>query len=216
MINVIIVDDHALFRLGLKASLSGDSYPDIAVTGEADSGKSLFALLKIVPADIVLLDIILPDMSGVEIARCLRTDYPEIKILAISAENTASVVEALMDIGINGFISKRQAVATELVTAIRMVMDGSEYFGTDISSIMYKVYNAKNKSVTASAEFTERELEIIALCHEGLLSKQIADRLFISPRTVDTHKNNIFKKLGINSTMEMVRYALKNGIIELN
>ena len=214
MIDVILVDDHALFRLGVKGALTG-RYPDIRVTGEADSGKALFHLLELIRADIILLDIVLPDMNGVEIARRLRKDYPEIKILAFSAENTEEVVRTLMDIGIDGFISKRQSSANEPAEAIRSIMNGLKYFGKDIAAIIYNIYVSKKKTAEVTPEFTEREKEIIYLCREGLQGKQIADRLNISPRTVDTHKNNIFKKLGINNTMEMVQYALKQGIISI-
>ena len=214
MINIILVDDHALFRLGVKGALAG-KHPDIRVVGEADTGKALFHLLETTRADMILLDIVLPDMSGIETARRLRKDYPEIKILALSAENTEDVVRAVMDTGINGFISKRQSSADEPAEAIRSIMGGLEYFGKDIAAIMYNIYVSKRKTTEVTSEFTEREKEIICLCREGLQGKQIADRLDISPRTVDTHKNNIFKKLGINNTMEMVQYALKQGIINI-
>ena len=214
MTNVILVDDHALFRLGVKGVLAG-LQPYICVAGEADCGEALFRLLETTIADIVLLDIVLPDMSGIEIARRLRKDYPEIKILALSAENTEDVVKTLIDIGINGFISKRQSSAEELSEAIHCIMDGMEYFGKDIANIIYRIYVSKKKTAEITPEFTEREREIIRLCSEGLQSKQIADSLKISSRTVDTHKNNIFKKLGINSSMEMVQYAFKRGIITI-
>ena len=214
MIQVIIVDDHPLFRNGLKASLK-DSYSDICVTGEADSGAALFRLPALSTADLVLLDINLPDISGVEIARRLRRDYPAIKILAISAENTAETVKSMLEAGIEGFISKRQGDVDELVEAIRTVMSGLEYFGRDISAIIYEVFVAKKKTTTVTPEFTEREKEIILACRDGLLSKEIADRLGISTHTVKAHKNNIFAKLGINNTMEMVQYALKKGIIRV-
>jgi DNA-binding NarL/FixJ family response regulator len=214
MIHVIIVDDHALFRIGVKSAMSGQ-YPDILITGEAECGSELFSLLETAEVDIVLLDILLPDMSGIEIARRLRMEYPALKILAISAENTAEIVRSLLDIGIEGFISKRQSGVNELAEAIRTVMSGLKYFGKDISTIIYKIYVSKKKTSEVTAEFTAREREIINLCHTGMLSKEIADRLNISTRTVDNHKNNIFRKLGINNTMEMVQYALKNGIIRM-
>jgi DNA-binding NarL/FixJ family response regulator len=214
MTNTILVDDHALFRLGIKSAImSGHS--DICIVGEADSGAELFRLLKTILPDIILLDILLPDMTGIDIARRVRREYPDIKILAISAENTADVVQAMLDIGVEGFISKRQGGADEIAQAIRAIMNGFEYFGNDISAIIYKIYVAKKHTAEVTPEFTEREKEVIELCREGLLSKQIADRLYISPRTVDNHKNNIFRKLGINTTMEMVQYALKHGIIRM-
>jgi DNA-binding NarL/FixJ family response regulator len=212
MTNIIIVDDHNLIRLGIKSSLKA-KHSDICIVGEAGDGKSLFQLLETTQADIVLLDISLPDMSGMDIASRLRNEYPYIKILIVSVENTLSIIEDLLRIGIDGFISKQQATGEELSQAIHSIMDGLEYFGRDITSILYKIYISKKKITTAKLEFSERELDIITLCREGLQSKEIAKHLNISPRTVDTHKNNIFKKLGINSTLEMVLYAMENGII---
>ena len=214
MINTILVDDHALFRLGVKSAIMSE-HKDICIVGEADSGATLFQLLETVTPDIILLDIILPDTTGVEIARRLRKEKPSIKILAISAENTAEIVKAMINIGIEGFISKRQGGSSDIAEAIRTIMEGYEYFGSDISSIIYKIFVAKKKTAEVSPEFTEREKEIILLCRDGFLSKEIASRLNISSRTVENHKNNIFKKIGINNTIEMVQYATKNGIIRM-
>ncbi|MCL2312116.1 MAG: response regulator transcription factor [Firmicutes bacterium] len=215
MINVIVVDDHPLFRQGIKFTFNNmDS--GIIVIGEAECGEELFKLLVSSVPDLVLLDINLPDISGVEIARRLRKDYPEIKILAISAENTAETIKAMLDVGINGFISKRKSGTEELAEAIHSVMNGLEYFGRDISAIIFDIFVAKKKTTIATNEFTDREKEIIIACKEGLLCKEIASRLGISINTVNTHKKNIFQKLGINNTMEMVQYALKNGIIRMS
>jgi len=211
-INVLIVDDHELFRLGLRTVIES-RYPDIVITGEAGSGAEFFALLKVAPVDIVLLDIALPDMSGIEIARRLKTEYPDMKILVISAENSVETVEDMLHIGINGFISKINSNPDMLAQAIQSIMQGFEYFGSDISNIIYRVYVAKRKTDEISSEFSEQEKQIIKYCIEGLPAKLIADRLSISTRTVDWHKSNIFRKLGINSTLEMVQFAVKNGII---
>ncbi|MDH6312753.1 DNA-binding NarL/FixJ family response regulator [Parabacteroides sp. PFB2-10] len=214
MIRTILVDDHALFRLGVKSAIM-NGHTDIGIVGEADSGTVLFCLLETTTPDIILLDILLPDMTGTTIARRLRKEYPAIKILAISAENTAEVVQEMIEIGIEGFISKRQGGVDEIAEAIRTIMNGYEYFGHDISAIIYKIYVSKKRTADVTPEFTDREREVIGLCRDGLLSKQIAERLCISSRTVDNHKNNIFRKLGINNTMEMVQYALKHGIIRI-
>ena len=214
MINAILVDDHALFRLGVKSSITNE-HKDICVVGEADSGEALFNLLETVTPDIILLDIVLPDTTGVEIARKVRKEKPGIKILAISAENTSEIIHSMIDIGIEGFISKRQGSSGDIAEAIHTIMDGYEYFGSDISKIIYDVYVSRKNTTNTPPEFTEREKEIISLCRDGLLGKEIADRLNISPRTVDNHKNNIFKKLGINNTIEMVQYATKYGIIRI-
>ena len=211
-INVIIVDDHELFRLGVRMAI--ESYhPDIVIVGEAKSGADFYRLLETTVADIVLLDIMLPDTSGIEIARRLKTERPDMKILAISAENSTSVVEEMLQIGIEGFISKLNSHPDILAEAIRSIMQGFEYFGKDISDVISRIYVAKKRTTEVSGEFSEQERRIIEYCHEGLPAKLIADRLGITTRTVDWHKSNIFRKLNINSTLEMVRFGLKNGII---
>ena len=214
-IKIIVVDDHNLFRMLLKTAFRTDC-PDISVVGEAENGAELFRLLSDTPADLVLLDVKLPDMDGVEIARRLRGEYPDLKILAVSGENTADTVKAMIEAGIDGFISKQQGGDQELANAIRTIMSGLEYHGRDIASILYRVYVSKKKTAVVTNEFTEREREIIHLCRDGLQSKEIAARLGISTRTVVTYKERIFSKLGINNTMEMVQYALKKGIIRID
>ena len=214
MIQIIIVDDHRLFRMGLRNTFL-HGYPDINIAGEADSGEELFALPALATAHIVLLDINLPDIGGADVARRLRKDYPAVKILAISAENDSETVQAMLDAGIDGFISKQRSDADELAEAIRSVMNGVEYFGRDIAAIIYDVYVAKKRTTAITPEFTEREREIILLCRDGLIYKEIAERLGISVHTVNSHKKKIFLKLGINNTMEMVQYALKKGIIRM-
>ena len=212
IITVIIVDDHELFRLGLRTAIEL-RHPDITVAGEAGSGHEFFSLLKTTSANIVLLDIALPDMSGSDIARRLKSEYPQIKILVVSAENTASTIEKMLDTGIEGFISKLNSNPDTLVEAIRSIAQGVDYFGKDIAEIISRIYIAKKKTTQITPEFTEQEKQIIECCQEGLSGKLIADRLNLSLRTVDWHKSNIFRKLGINSTLEMVQFALKNGII---
>jgi DNA-binding NarL/FixJ family response regulator len=214
-INAILVDDHELFRLGVRHGIT-NRYPEIKLVGEAETGAGFFRLLETTTADIVLLDIDLPDMRGTEIASRLREERPELKILAVSAENSTAVVQEMIDIGIDGFISKRAGGIDILGEAVLSIMHGLEYFGKDISDIIYQIYVSKKKTAEITPEFTDRERQIIELCREGLRAKEIADRLCISIRTVDNYKNNIFRKLGINGTIEMVNYALKNGIIKVS
>ena len=215
IINVIVVDDHRLFRMHTKAAFKYD-YPDICICDDADSGETLFGLPSLATADLILLDINLPGgIGGIEITRRLRRDYPTVKILAISGDNTAETIRSMIEAGIDGFISKQNGDPDELADAIRSVMNGLEYYGRDIAAILFDVLVSKKKTPVATDEFTEREKEIIRLCRDGLQYKEIAARLGISINTVATHKKNIFMKLGINNTMEMVQYALKNGIIRI-
>ena len=214
MIQVIVVDDHKLFRKGLKTAFRYE-YDDISLAGEAENSEDLFRILQSTTADLVLLDVNLPDVGGAAIARRLRSDYRGMKILAVSAENTAETIQSMIEAGIDGFISKQKGDTDELAEAIRTVMSGSEYFGRDIASILYGIYVSKKKTTAITEEFTGREREIIQLCSDGLLVKEIAARLGVSINTVMTHKKRIFLKLGINNQMEMVQYALKRGIIRI-
>ncbi|MDR2970428.1 MAG: response regulator transcription factor [Bacteroidales bacterium] len=214
MIKVIIVDDHNLFRMGLKAAFR-NAYPDISIIGEAEFGKDLFSLAELSSANVVLLDVNMPDIGGADIARRLRLEYPDIKILVISSENGEETVKAMVEAGIDGFISKRKGTPDEIVDAIQNIVSGMEYYGRDIAPIIFGVYVAKKNTAKVTSEFTEREREIILLCKDGLLCKEVASKLNISISTVKTHKERIFQKLGINNTMEMVQYAMKNGIIRI-
>jgi DNA-binding NarL/FixJ family response regulator len=212
MIRAILVDDHEFFRYGVKSAMKS-RHPDICVVGEAETGAELFKLLETMPTDILLLDVILPDISGIEITRRLKQEKPDLKILAISSETTIAVTKALLEAGVDGFISKRMSRTDELVEAIHSIMNGLEYFGKDISNIIYRIYVTKKKTTRITNEFTPQEKTIIELCRNGLTSKKIAAFLCISSRTVENHKNNIFHKLGINNTTEMISYALKKEII---
>ncbi|MDR0207256.1 MAG: response regulator transcription factor [Bacteroidales bacterium] len=214
MLKVVLVEDHELFRLGVKTALA--SHPDINIVGEVESGVELFHLLKICTPDLILLDILLPDMSGIEIARRLKNEKPDIKILILSAENSILVIKDLLSIGVNGFITKKLSNIDILADAIRSIINGFEYLGKDISDIIYRVYVSKRKTTEVSKEFTGQERRIIEFCRDGLQSKEIANILKLSPRTIENHKCNIFRKLGINNTVEMIQYAIKNGIIRID
>jgi len=213
MINIILVDDHKLFRMTLKMAFS--EFPNFCISGETDSCTALFTMLKTVPCDLVLLDINMPEMDGIEMARRLRREYPAVKVLVISHENTQETVSALLKIGIEGFISKQMGEVDEIINAIYSILEGYEYYGSDISTLMSQIYISKKKNTKETHEFSHREKEIIELCCNGLHAKEIANKLHISVNTVNNHKNNIFHKLNINNSMEMVQYALKHKIIRL-
>jgi len=214
MIKTIVVDDHPLFRKGIIATFN-ESNQDIMITGEAGSGEEMFKKLEHEVPDIVLLDINLPGIGGVEIARRLKRDFPTVKILVVSSENATETIKEMIEAGVNGFISKRNSGTHELAKAIQSVVSGLDYFGRDISSIIFDIFVSKRKTTIVNNDFTEREKEIILACKDGMLCKEIAEKLGISANTVNTHKKHIFQKLGINNTMEMVQYAIKNGIIRL-
>ena len=212
-IPIIIVDDHDFFRIGIQMSLEA-YHPDIVVVGEAKCGYELFTLLKTITADVVLLDIMLPDMNGIEIARRLKTEHPDIKILVITSETSTFSVEEMVNIGVEGFISKFYSNLDILAEAIRSIAQGLEYYGKDISQIISRIYLSKKKKAQIHSEFTPMEKRILDCFYEGLTGKQTADLLGIAYKTMDWHKTNIFRKLDIHSTVELISYAMKHGIIK--
>lgn len=205
-----MVDDHLLCRIGIRQMLlSGDEA--IEIVFEA-SGVDEF-LSGYVPgsADVALLDIIMPGRSGVDIVRELKSRGDDIRIMMLSSESSPEVIGEVVALGVDGFVSK-SIPAEELRSAVTQVAMGLQYFGADISHIISYVHKAKAESGVA---FSERELEIISLCSKGLTVKEIAWNLNLGVGTVNTHKNNIFKKLGINNSVELVLYALRTGIVTL-
>ena len=215
MIQVIIVDDHPMFRTGIRMYIESKC-GDISVAGEAESGEALLNLPELATADVVLLDIELAGkMNGIETARILKQEYPAIKILVLSALTTRDVIDAMVATGINGYISKRRGGDEKIAEAIRAVHSGYEYFGADISEIIFNIYIAAKKTAKVTSEFTAQERQIIELCGQRLSARKIAQQLNITHRTVEHHKQNIFEKLDIHSTQELIRFAVKNGIIKI-
>lgn len=217
MAKILVVDDHVLFRLGVVTALKlgASEHEVIGDVGTAHECLDFLASSKIKP-DIVLLDIILPDESGEEVAKKVRASYPSVKILILSAESSENVLLNLVEIGIDGFVSK-ESVETELYTAINAITDGDQYFGKDIASLLKSLMSDANRKERQRAAnlFSDRERMVIELCCEGYPTKIISDKLKISPRTVDAHKANIFSKLGITNTVELVRYAIKNRLVKI-
>ncbi len=213
-IKIIIVEDHFLLRMGLRNTFKkpeGDI--QVEVVAEAATASAFYQLLnKGVDADIVLLDIKLPDESGIEIAKRLEILAPKLKILVLSAETNEETVLELMKVRIGGFISK-SVNPPELFRAIESVSEDVPYYGKDIAKLMQNIrLSILSKS---QIKFTPKELAILKLSGEGLYAKEIATKLCISYQTVGVHKSNIFKKLGINSSVELVKYAIKMGFVQL-
>jgi len=216
-IRIFLVEDHDLVRDGLKALLT--SIPDISIIGEAANGKSLFEKLQIVQPDIIVLDISLPDISGIEITRRLRHDYPLIRVLILSMYTHEDFVTGAIRSGARGYLPKNTS-RDELVKAIYAIYRGEEFFGDTISKILLKSFIRTTAEQDEQEEkpaysLSAREHEILKLFAEGFNNKEIGIRLNISVRTVETHKNHIMKKLGIRSPVEMVKFAIRNKIINL-
>lgn len=209
MIKLVIADDHPIFTMGIKLLLS--KHDNIEIVGIAYDGEEAIRMVNGHKPDILLLDIIMPKKNGIDVVKELRQQNNDTKILMLSSDQNNEHIETLVSAGINGFVSK-YTHETTILNAIDSVYNNYNYFGTDISKLIQRIVTAKNAT---DQLFTPRELDIIKLSGTGMQYKEIATKLGISTRTVDTIKNNIFHKLGINSTVELVLYALRKGIISL-
>ena len=214
MMKIIILDDHELIRFGVAGALSSLSIngEPPTVTASVATADHLFDELQNgTPCDILLLDIIMPGTNGIEVAKRMRAEYPEVKIIVLSVDTHEYTIMQLMNIGIDGFVSKT-APLDEVAQAVQSVAEGVPFYGRDIAVLVRDISDAKlNKRATAL--LTKRELEIIEACCDGKLGKEIAEEFHISLRAVNSHKTNIFNKLGLSSSVEMVRFALEHGII---
>lgn len=216
-IRIILVDDHKLVRDGIKALLTG--IPDISIIGEAGDANELFTQLETLKPDLLIMDISLPEISGIEITKKIGSVFPGLKVLMLSMYTNEEFIINSLKAGAKGYLPKNTS-REELVEAIYAIHNGEEFFGESISRVMLKsfVKRATNEDLPADKPhevLTSREIEILKLYVEGLINKEISDKLDISIRTVETHKNHIMRKLGLKSTVELVKFAIRNKIAEI-
>ncbi len=213
-IKIIIVDDHQIIRDGIEAMLLSED--KIKIIGTAHDYNALIKIPDYQNVDLIILDISLPDKSGIEIAREFSEKFENIKILMLSANTTEKNIIESIKAGANGFLHKDTS-SDEFIEAIKSICNGEEYFGEKLSKIIYKSYisHVKYKPKPTQVKLSEREIEVIKLLSDGLSSKEIANKLFISPRTVESHKSNILSKLNLNNNIEIVKFAIKEGVVKL-
>ena len=208
-IRILLVDDHPLMLMGIRSMLA--EKPGIEVVGTApDGAKALQKAAQLHP-DVMMMDVVMPVMDGIELARRMRAEMPDVALLVLSSDTSLATMETLLSIGIDGFLPK-SSDETAMLAAIRSVALGYEYFGADTARLIERISLAKKAS---DSMFTPRELDVIRLSCKGLQYKEIAGELGIKYLTVVTIKNNIFRKLGINNTVELVLYAIKKELIIL-
>lgn len=217
-IKILVVDDHNLVRDGIITMLN--SCVDFDIIGEARDGEEAINKAYLLQPDIVLMDIILPGMNGIEASRLIKNKQPQVKILFLSMEVSQEYLHDIIKLGAEGYVLK-DIRKNELAGAVRSAVSGTPYFSKGISDLVFKQYfdaqsgEAAGKKGTPPEKLTERELEVVKLLSQGLSKKEIADQLFISPRTVDAHRSHIMEKLQLKSTVELVKYAIRNQIIEI-
>ena len=212
MITIILAEDHRIVRQGVKALLAAE--PDFRVVGETGDGLEAVQLIERLKPNVAVLDLMMPGIGGLEVTREVRTLSPQTRILILSMyANEAYVVEALRA-GALGYVIKESS-ADDLVYAIREVMAGHHYLSRPLSEQSISTYLEKARTGAQSTyeTLTLREREVLKLIAEGYTSPEIAERLVLSPRTVETHRANIMRKLDLRSTADMVRYAIRHGIL---
>lgn len=213
-IKVLLADDHAVLRAGLRMLL--DAQPDIEVAGEAENGEEAIEKVAELQPDIVLMDITMAGMGGLQATRELKKRDPEIKILILTMHDDEGYLRQCLQAGASGYVLKK-AADTELTAAIRAVHRGDIYIYPSMAKVVVEGYLQKDsRTVEASDEYdrlTGREHEVLQLIAKGHTNQQTADTLFVSVKTIETHRSHIMEKLKLRNRAELVRYAIEKGLL---
>jgi DNA-binding NarL/FixJ family response regulator len=217
-IKVAIADDHGLMRQGLISMLQ--NVENIDVIGNVESGEGAVNMANELSPDIFLMDIVMRGMTGIEATRWIKENNPRIKIILISSEVNKDFITAGIKSGIDGYLPKDTDKET-LLAAINSVIKGDRYFSPEITALVFKDFYLKEKEgkglpTKKTQELSKREEEVLALIANGKSLREVADQLFISIKTVESHKMHIQDKLGLSNTAQLVKYAIEHDLIELN
>jgi DNA-binding NarL/FixJ family response regulator len=204
---VIIADDHSLFRQGLKLILM--ELNDIEVIADVPNGKELVEIVGILAPDLIIMDINMPLLNGIEASKILARDHPELKILVVSMYGDEQYYNSVIENGVKGFILK-DADNSELKTAVRDILNGKTYFSQELLLRLIR-----NRQSPANINLTSREQEILELICQGLGTAEISAKLFLSDRTIENHKANLFAKTGCKNSLSLVLFAIKNNLVSL-
>ncbi|WP_138430640.1 response regulator transcription factor [Fodinibius saliphilus] len=213
-ISVLIADDHEIVRYGISTYLS--SAKDIDIVGKASSGEECLNLFQKEKPDVCLLDISMPKKNGIETAKSIRSLNDETKIIILSMHIDKQMLNDALEADINGYLLKNTE-KSDLLHGIRAVMKGQQIFSDPISELIKKSFlNSNNsKKNRTNHSITDREQEILQFIVDGFTSKEIAQKLYISPRTVDTHRANLMEKLELKNIAELVRYAIEHDLVSI-
>ncbi len=218
-IRILLVDDHAVVRAGLRMLLGAD--PDLLIIGEAENGAGGVALAQELRPDVVLMDISMPDMNGIEATRRIKLSCPDIAVLALTMHEDDQYFFEMLAAGASGYVPKR-AAPNDLIAAIHAVNAGGMFLFPSVARLLVNDYLGKREGTSPNAsarrleELTDREREVLALIAEGRTNPEIADALVISIKTVNRHRENIMAKLDLHSRVDLVRYAIEKGLIEIS
>lgn len=209
---LLIVDDHQMFIDGLKSLLRKQE--TFVVVAEALNGQSALDIIEKEKIDIILSDISMPLMTGIELTKIVKSKHPEIKVIVISMHNDSSVVSEIINSEAEGYILKNTG-KKELFEALTKVANNGTYYSSDVLSVMMQTLKVDKKSTDEMKHLSEREIEILKLIVEEFSSEQIAEKLFISKRTVDTHRINILSKTNSKTLVGLIKYAVRNNLISI-
>jgi DNA-binding NarL/FixJ family response regulator len=211
-IRILLADDHQLFLDGLRSLLA--PIESCKVVAEARTGKEVLTALAKIPTDCVLMDIEMPELNGIETTKRIKKQFPDVRVLAISMAGDYQTVQMMLNAGANGYLVKNTGVV-ELLKALETVSQGKVYVSPELQALWFNGLANRKPSTTSQAEsLTQRELEVLAFIVEGMTNKQIAEKLFLSPQTVKTHRNNILSKLNCSNTAALVKYALEHNLLK--
>ena len=213
MIKVLIADDHQVFRDGIESIL--EDVEGMEVVAQAEDGKIVLEKLKTITPDVILMDISMGDANGIETTQIVKKDYPQIKVLVLSMHEETDYIVKMLEAGASGYLLK-DAGSNEMIKAIQEVYSGGTYYSQQVSAaIVSRLTNRnKKKEKQRGITLTRRETEILELITNEYTNPEIAEKLFISIRTVDTHRRNLLEKLNVKNTAGLVKYALRHGIGE--
>ena len=210
-IRVMLADDHAILRSGLRALLNAE--PDIEVVGEAADGQEAVALAERLRPDVVVMDIAMPRLDGLQATRQIAARLPQTRVLALTMHAEEQYLLQVLEAGGAGYVLKRSA-DDELLEAIRIVRRGEVYLYPSAAKMLLEAYRRSDRSGESREHaLTEREEEVLKLTAEGYSNTEIAGRIYLSPKTVDTYRQRIMEKLGLHHRAELVRYALDRGLL---
>lgn len=213
LVTIMIVDDHEIFRKGLAMVIN--KMKNTKVVAEASNGQEFLDILEKTKIDLVFMDIQMPIMNGIEATKAALLKYPDLKIVALSMFGEEEYLQNMVDAGIRGFLLKNIS-KEDLSRAIQLISEGKNYYSEELLTFFTRKYMAPAKQQeNPEINLTKRELEILQLIAEGFTDAEIADKLFISQRTVNGHRASLIAKTGSRNTVNLLTYAIKNGLVEM-
>jgi len=212
MTRILLVDDHELMREGLRSILEGEA--DVEIVGEASSGREAVVLSRTLAPDIVVMDVGMKDLNGIDATRQIRREFPAIQVIALSSHSDSRYVSAILDAGACGYVLKANAYA-DLRKALHAARQGKSYLCPEVTKgVVDASLQGPGRRIDPSV-LSEREREVLQLLAEGLTSPQIGKRLFVATSTVDTHRRSIMRKLAIHSIADLTKWAIREGLTQL-